>query len=218
MLNAALHERSQREMWLFYGVRNAAEHAMRAHLNALSEQRPRFHLHVCYSRPDEAEVKGRDYHHRGHIDLALLRMSLPLRPFHFYICGPRQMMETLVPALEDWGVPLPRIHYEAFGPASLARHARNEEAAKQPAPAWTVTFKKSGQHAIWDGQAASLLDFAEGLGLSVDSGCRAGSCGSCQVTIEHGEVQYQQRPEFDLKPGNCLLCISRPRTDIVLLA
>jgi len=28
------------------------------------------------------------------------------------------MLESLVPALEDWGVPEARIHFEAFGPAS----------------------------------------------------------------------------------------------------
>ena len=57
----------------------------------------------------------------GRIDVVLLRSQLPLKPYHFYICGPTPMMESLVPALEDWGVPDARIHFEAFGPASIKR-------------------------------------------------------------------------------------------------
>ena len=102
MMNAALHVDPPREMWLFYGVRSGAEHAMKAHLSAMAAQYPSLHLRVCYSRPDPGDVAGRDFHHRGHVDLALLRTTLPLRPFQFYVCGPRQMMETLVPGLEDW--------------------------------------------------------------------------------------------------------------------
>lgn len=31
--------------------------------------------------------------------------------YHFYICGPTPMMECLVHALEEWGVPDARIHF-----------------------------------------------------------------------------------------------------------
>ena len=218
MMNAALHAEPTREVWLFYGVRSGAEHAMKAHLSAMAAQYPSLHLHVCYSRPDPGDVADRDFHHRGHVDLALLRTTLPLRPFQFYVCGPRQMMETLVPSLQDWGVPPSRIHYEAFGPASLARRERAGEGADQETKPLTVTFRRSGTQALWDGRASSLLEFAESLGVKVESGCRAGSCGSCQVTLEAGEVQYDQLPDFDPNPGDCLLCISRPRTDVVLQA
>ena len=216
MINATLHSGRRRDVWLFYGVRCGLEHAMRTHLNGMAAQHRGLNVQICYSRPGTADAEGRDYQHRGHVDLALLRSTLPLRPFHFYVCGPRQMMETLVPALEDWGVPSERIHYETFGPASLGHREREVPTTDLAAEPVTVTFTKSGTQALWDGRASSLLEFAEGLGLKVESGCRAGSCGSCQVTLEAGEVLYDQRPEFDLIPGDCLLCISRPRTDVVL--
>lgn len=216
MLNTALQGAREREVWLFYGVRNGEDHAMKAHLNAMAQRHPSLHLRVCYSQPGANDAEGRDYHHRGHVDLALLRLTLPLRPFHFYVCGPRPLMESVVPALEDWGVPPGRIHYEAFGPASLGTRRREGGTGETEDKAMTVRFTQSGTEALWDPRATSLLEFAEGLGLKVESGCRAGSCGSCQVTLESGEVQYEQRPEFDPAPGDCLLCISRPRTNIVL--
>ncbi|MEO5338065.1 MAG: 2Fe-2S iron-sulfur cluster-binding protein [Magnetospirillum sp. WYHS-4] len=217
MLNATLGNGGNREIWLFYGLRDGGEHVMKEHLEGLAREHSNFRLHVCYSRPAPTDVEGRDYHHRGHVDITLLRLTLALRPYDFYICGPRAMMETLVPALEEWGVPDPRIHYEAFGPASLAKPAR-QQVPEDSGPAVAVTFAKSDRTLPWDGGAGSLLEFAERHGIKVDSGCRAGGCGSCQTRIEAGEVEYLQAPDYEPEPGTCLLCVSRPKRDLVLTA
>jgi uncharacterized protein len=205
-----------RDIWLFYGVRNSAEHVMKEHLEALAAKHPNFRLHVCYSRPLPRDTKGADYHSEGHVDIALLRLTLPLGPYQFYVCGPRPMMESLVPALRAWGVAERNIHTEAFGPASLARPAP-AEAGPARAPI-RVTFSKSGKSLAWDESAECLLDFAEKNGVEVVSGCRAGSCGTCQTTIEEGEVAYLRAPDFDPDPGCCLLCVSRPARDLTLAA
>jgi ferredoxin len=47
----------------------------------------------------------------------------------------------------------------------------------------------------------SLLDFAQDNGITVNSGCRAGGCGSCQTTIRSGEVAYTQSPDCDPEAG-----------------
>jgi ferredoxin len=62
------------------------------------------------------------------------------------------------------------------------------------------------------------LDFAEAHGIAVNSGCRAGSCGSCQTSIRSGEVAYNQSPDFDPDPGSCLLCVTQPKTAVTLEA
>ena len=76
-------------------------------------------MNVAYSRPGESDLQGRDYQHQGHVDVELLRRTLPQGRHQFYVCGPSAMMQTFVPALAEWGVPLADIHYEAFGPASV---------------------------------------------------------------------------------------------------
>jgi ferredoxin len=81
-----------------------------------------------------------------------------------------------------------------------------------------VTFANSGKEILWSPAAGSLLELAEANGVSVNSGCRAGSCGSCQTTISAGEVSYQQAPDFDPEPGNCLLCVCIPKTPVTLEA
>lgn len=218
MLTAACENGDGREIWLFHGSRNGADHVMKDHLETLAADHPNLHLRVCYSRPRPDDVPGRDYQHRGRIDIALLRQTLPLKPYRFHVCGPRALMETLIPALRGWGVPDDNIRYEAFGPVVLSLRARQFPADGAPSGPIAVTFAGSQKTVTWDGTDASLLDFAERNGIEVTSGCRAGGCGSCQTTIEDGEVDYLIAPDFDPEPGRCLLCVSYPKRDLILTA
>lgn len=227
MLNWCLTAQPGRELWLFYGVRNRSELVMSAQLQALAGQHANFHLHLCLSNPQAGELdahrSGPVHTHHSRVDVALLRRLLPLKPYHFYLCGPTPMLQGLVPALEDWGVPDGRIHFEAFGPASIARRnpagtARPTDQAGDRSDAVMVTFAKSGQQASWAPGMGSLLEFAESHGIAVSSGCRAGGCGSCQTSIRTGEVAYTQAPDFDPEPGSCLLCVCTPKTAVTLEA
>jgi hypothetical protein len=217
ILNTLAHWSDPREVWLFYGVRNGSEHIMKAHLETLKLGHPQLHLHVCYSEPGADDERGLDYQHEGRLDIALLRQTLPFGRYEFYLCGPPPMMEALVPALEDQGVATENIHYESFGPASLTRRPAPAQAEILAADrALAVRFSRSGKFAAWDPKAGSLLALAEARGIRVDSGCRAGSCGSCQTAVESGEVTYLQTPDADIAAGHCLLCIGQPATDLTL--
>jgi ferredoxin-NADP reductase len=221
MLNASLCEQPGREVWLFYGVRNSSDVVMRSHLEGMAAAHSNFQLRLCFSNPLAADVANRDYQHCGRIDVELLRRQLPLKPYHFYICGPTAMLQSLVPGLEDWGVPDARIHYEAFGPASIQRKKPSAPGfALVPAElsdnALNVSFTRSGKQAPWQTTAGTLLEFAEAQGIAVQSGCRAGGCGTCQTTILAGEVSYRQTPDFDPQPGTCLLCVCTPKTPVTL--
>ena len=227
MLNWSLKEQAGREVWLFYGVRNKDELLMQSHLEDLAERHQNFHLHICMSNPQADDCIGpwasRLHCHHGRVDVALLRRLLPLKPYHYHICGPTPMLQSLVPALEDWGVPSGRIHFEAFGPASIPRKksvppSLDTGVRSDKQTAVMVTFANSGKTLVWEPGMGSLLDFAEGQGIAVSSGCRAGSCGSCQTSIRSGEVAYTQAPDFDPELGSCLLCVCTPKTAVTLEA
>lgn len=221
MLNDTLNSGTKREVWLFYGVTNSSDHAFKAHFEALARAHANFHLHVCYAKPLPEDTEGVDYQHAGFVSIDLLRLTLPFQVYDFYVCGPRPMMETIIPALEDWGVPDQHIHYESFGPASITRAARKPKAEGETAPATAtvqVTFAKSDKTFTWDGSADTLLDFAEQNGIAIDSGCRAGGCGSCQTRIESGAVDYIEAPEYEPDEGTCLMCIARPKTNLTVEA
>lgn len=217
MVNHTLAAGSTREIWLFLGLRNSAEHPMKSHLEALARQHANFRLVVCYSRPLAKDVPGVDFRHSGHVDLDLLRRNLSLKPYRFYICGSAALMDTLVPALAAWGVPEENVHFEAFGPSS----PKKKTAAPSPAAAAlepSVTFAIAERTLVWNPESASLLEFAEDNGIGINSGCRAGGCGACQTVIRSGEVMYDKAPDFEPAPGSCLMCVSRPSRDLVLEA
>jgi ferredoxin len=110
-------------------------------------------------------------------------------------------------------------HVIAFGPASIKRRPVVElPPSDVSASDILVTFAKSGKQLPWQPTAGSLLEFAEANGLAVDSGCRAGGCGTCQTTIKSGEVAYLKPPDYDPEPGSCLLCVCAPRTSVTLEA
>jgi len=216
MLRWCLAEQPARVVHLYYGLRNGREHAFKQTLEALAAAHPNLHLNVVYSRPDEGDTVGRDFQHRGHIDVELLRRTLPHGRHRFYVCGPPALMQSLVPALAAWGVARADLHFEAFGPASVSLPGD----APPPADteAFEIRFSRSGRTLSWDGSDASLLDFAERRGVAVESGCRSGGCGACETRLLEGQVHYTQAPDHDVAPGHCLLCIGRPSSPLVLEA
>ena len=217
MLRWCIDVQPERRVHLYYGVRSSGDHAFKRVLQDLAAAHPAFRLTVVYGSPGADDVLDRDYQHLGHVDLALLRRTLPHGRHQFYVCGPPPMMQSLVPALREWGVQAEDIHFEAFGPASVRPTGplSNEPAAVTSA-SMAVRFSRSGRTLTWDGQDANLLDFAERQGVAVDSGCRTGSCGTCQTRLLSGVVTYADKPDHDIPKGHCLLCVGTPQSALEL--
>jgi ferredoxin-NADP reductase len=218
MLNAIVEGGSNRQTWFFYGVRNRQEHIMADHLRRIALEHANVRLHVCYSNPDPDAVKERDYHHAERVSVELFKRLLPSSNFRFYICGPPAMMESLVHGLEAWGVPKEHIHFEAFGPATVKRAAPVQPAASGAGAetAIEVQFVRSGKKCGWTAAAGSLLELAEANGIVIDSGCRAGNCGTCLTAIRSGSVTYAQQPGYKPEEGSCLTCLAVPKEPLIL--
>ncbi len=217
MLRWCAQHQPQRTVHLYYGVRNSAEHAYKEVLEDMAAELPQLRLHVVYSRPSPEDREGADYQHQGRVDSDLLKQTLPHGAHQFYICGPTAMMESLVPGLSAWGVASTDIHFESFGPATV-RPPKGGTEVRGAGETKTVSvhFKRSGRTLTWNGKEGNLLDFAEAHGIQVESGCRSGSCGSCVTTLASGAVDYDSPPDYDLAPGQCLLCVGKPRAPLEL--
>jgi ferredoxin-NADP reductase len=217
MANAIAAGGSKREAYFFFGVRNRREHIHKAELEKLAAENENIHLHVCYSQPGEQDVKGENYHHEGRVDIGLLKQLLPSNNFEYYLCGSGAFMKSLTDGLEAWGVPDKDVYFEAFGPASVKKKAAAPTAAETSHLAKiNVTFARSGNTVRWEPAAENILEFARAQGVKIDSGCCAGSCGSCAVAIKSGEVDYLKKPDATPEAGTCLTCVCRPKNDLVL--
>ena len=129
------------------------------------------------------------------------------------------MMESLFHGLRDWDVPEDRIHFEAFGPATVKSKKSAEapaDAAAAPATGFKLKFVRSEKEIVWDGSADTILEFAEANDIDMDSGCRAGACGTCVTAVLKGDVNYATEPSAEVSKGSCLTCISTPKSDMEL--
>jgi ferredoxin-NADP reductase len=219
MLNTCLVQRPEREVWLFYGIRNSGEIIMKSHIKLLESAHSNFHLWICASRPLPEDRLGIDHNHHGRVDINFLRAQLPNNAYQFYICGPAPMLESMVPDLEEWGVPEARIHYEAFGPSSIKRAAlvvKDNIHLRETNTKIMVKFAQSEKKFQWQPSDVNLLEFAEANSITVNFGCRAGGCGSCQTKILSGEISYRHPPDYDPDEGTCLICVAIPKTSVTL--
>lgn len=211
MLNAIVEAEVEREVYLFYGVRNGTEHTFREALRAINQESPTVNIVTCYSQPTSSDAQGTDYDVKGHVTIDLLREYLPSNNFDFFICGPGPFTTTLVNDLLAWHVPEAAIHFEAFGPA---KPKRND--SPQVEIGTSVEFAQSDCKTTWSDACETLLELAEKNGVNIDSGCRTGSCGTCVTAIKQGKVKHTEPPSATIDEGTCLPCIAVPNGPIVL--
>ncbi len=217
MANAIAASSSKREAWFFFGVRNRREHIHKAELEKLAAENENIHLHVAYSKPGADDVKGRDYQHEGRVSIELLKELLPSNNFEYYLCGSGAFMKSLTDGLEVWGVPDKDVFFEAFGPATVKKKTAAPTAEETTHLAKiNITFARTNKTVRWEPAAGNLLEFAAAQGVKIDSGCCAGSCGSCVVAIKSGAVDYLKKSDAEPEPGTCLACVCRPKSDLVI--
>ena len=214
MLNALVEIESQREIWFFLGVRNKKEHLMKKHLEKIAKENLNVNLKVFYSSPEKTDLKNKDYHVEGRVTVNHLIQFLPSNNYDFYICAPPPMVKDLRTDLAAWGVPKANIHFEAFGAATV-KNIKIDSAQEQTSKI-DICFTKSEKTIPWDPNNTSLLDFAEKNNIVLDSGCRAGNCGTCLTAIKSGEVTYVGEPGTPPEEGSCLTCISIPKNNLTL--
>ncbi|MGI9423894.1 MAG: 2Fe-2S iron-sulfur cluster-binding protein [Hyphomicrobiaceae bacterium] len=217
MLDWVLDAQPQRQVWLFFGVRNRAEHIMFEHLHSLRQTRANLRCLFFYSRPSEDCRFGVDYDVEGHVNVRHLSTILNGSGYQFYICGPDAMMQTIIADLAHWGVPDADVFFESFGSRRPAGDIVEPDAGEvSDGSPIHVEFARSQKRAVWTNRADSLLELAELSGINVRYGCRAGGCGTCELQVLEGEIAYLQRPVIQPKPGRCLACIARPVGNVVL--
>ncbi len=112
MLETVLKEQPDREVTYIHAALNEGFHAMREHVEKLDAAHDKLKSYVCYEKP----LGQCTCHKTGYIHLPWLQEETS-KDSAFYFCGPLPFMSAIYNALQAWGVPAERIHYEFFGPA-----------------------------------------------------------------------------------------------------
>ncbi len=217
MVNTIAYTKSSREVWLFYAVMNRRQHVMPSHLKRLAREHQNINVVICYAEPTRNCVKGRDFHYRGRINRRLLQGLLPSSDCQFYLCGPPPMQDAIIKELRSWGVAEKDIKWESFGKRKgmKPRAPRVDQGGSRIEPV-EIVFARSGKVGKWTSEEETVLDVAEAAGVVMDSGCRAGQCGTCATAIKQGSVRYLEELGTQPLPGTCLTCMAIPKEGLVL--
>jgi ferredoxin-NADP reductase len=126
---------------------------------------------------------------------------------HVYTCGPAGLMDAVVNAAEALGWPAESIHVERFGAGPR----------KGDAP-FVAVCQLSGK-TVNVGATEHLLDCLEHAGIEVPFGCRAGSCGTCEVGVQAGKIIHRDTilSAVERAEGKkMLVCVSRGEGSLTL--
>jgi anaerobic selenocysteine-containing dehydrogenase/ferredoxin-NADP reductase len=204
----SLPDGSPMEISLFYSNRNSQTHAFRSRIAFHAARLPGLKVSNHYTSPLPSDILGRDFDSHDRITSAVVSEDLIARRARVYMCGPSGMMNEFAGGLIARRVP----HFDIFRELFTAPIGPSTDDGKT----YTVTFSRSHKIPIdWTSTKGPILNFAEGVGLSLPSGCRVGQCESCAVHIVSGCVRYLNEVESD-DPSVCLTCSAVPASNLIL--
>ena len=118
MLRDVVARGDSRHVVFVHVARNGRHHALSGETRALALAGRQIETHFFYSRPEERDLRGRDFDHADRLDAERLSELLPAQEAEIYLCGPVGFMAEIQRGLETAGVGSERIHSESFGPRS----------------------------------------------------------------------------------------------------
>jgi ring-1,2-phenylacetyl-CoA epoxidase subunit PaaE len=215
---------------LVYGNRTVADIMFLEELEDLKNLHPaRFALYYVLSR-EEQEVAL--FH--GRLDqekfAAFLDQLLPPGDVdEWFLCGPRDMIESGRALLIARGVDATHVHLELFHTESIesararetAEPSRMDTASASTAPA-EVTIILDGRRSTFklDRQGERVLDAALRVRSDAPYACKGGVCGTCRAKLVSGSVEMEQcyaLEQSEVDAGFVLACQSHPTSDAVVL-
>jgi ferredoxin-NADP reductase len=211
---------ADQQVLFFYGNTSRQEHVLGDELLQIAESNPNIAIVSCYSDPREDDVVGRDFEVAGRIDVDVIRTRVPALDADYYLCGPAPFMQSLHQSLNSAGVPTQNIFYEAFGPASIPKThpvISNDSALRHTNRTGQITFSLSSK-TVQCGSGATILEIGEAESIPMESGCRAGSCGTCAVRVLDGKVNYPDGLPNGVEAEFCLACLAHPDGHVVVEA
>jgi stearoyl-CoA 9-desaturase NADPH oxidoreductase len=170
-------------------------------LELLAARHPNVRLVRSYTQaPGEGELDG-------HLDAVKLARAEPEYPtFETFACGPPALLDSV---REIWAADglESRLHIESFVPPTLL--------PESGVAGGSIHFASSDVRL--ENSGASLLEQAEGAGLTPETGCRMGICHTCSCRKSAGTVKNLATGEVSSgEDEEIQICVSAPLGDVVV--
>jgi ferredoxin-NADP reductase len=175
MLRQLLAERATTQIVFMHFARTPRDLIFHDELVRLASSAPNVQLTLCVEQAGPAWTAA-----RGRFSQALLESVAPdFRALQTYLCGPSGFMRSVMQTLEQAGADLSKLRYERFNTeldvTQFLGHTQ------------LIRFLRSGAESL-SSRPRTILEEAESLGVPIESGCRAGNCGTCRCLKRSGTV------------------------------
>ena len=176
---------------LSYGGRTRERMAFRDELAALGEP-------VSIVPEDEA----------GLLDLDAL-LGDPRPGVAVYCCGPEPLLAAVETQCKAW--PAGTLHVERF--------AAKPGAVDGPNEGFEVEARRSGV-SVTVGPRESIVDALERVGVTAETSCREGTCGTCETSVLAGEPDHRDSlltDDAQAAGDVMMICVGRCHSDRLVL-
>ncbi len=175
MLRHLVATRSATEVTFLHFARTPADVIFARELAQIAQTAKNVRVVSCVEQADAAWSGP-----TGRFTRELLEDVAPnFRDLDTYLCGPGGFMRAVVQAYEAAGADLSKLRYELFN-ADFDVSTILEQSH-------LVRFARSGVESLAN-RPLTILHQAEAQGLRVETGCRAGTCGTCRCKKKRGVV------------------------------
>lgn len=224
LIKTALATEPQSRFTLFYGNRASSAVLFREELEDLKNHyMTRFSIAYIMSR-EQQDIDLLNGRLDGEKTRQLLERWLnPELIDYAFVCGPQDMTESVMAALQEKGLAKDHIKFELFGSPRGPRALRTGQEARQaPGERCELTIVLDGltRSITIEKNKDSLLDSALAQGVMLPYSCKGGVCSTCRCKVLEGEVDMDANfalEDYEVARGFVLSCQSFPVTDHVLI-
>jgi ring-1,2-phenylacetyl-CoA epoxidase subunit PaaE len=224
LVKTALDTEPESRFTLFYGNRASSAVLFREEIEDL-KNRYMTRLSIVYVMSREHQdidlFNGRLDGEK--VSQLLERWMSPSLIDYAFVCGPQDMTESVIAALQAKGVAKDHIKFELFGSPAGPRALRTgQEARRAPGDHCELTIVLDGltRSITIEKNRDSLLDSALAQGVELPYSCKGGVCSTCRCKVVEGEVDMDANfalEDYEVARGFVLSCQSFPVTDRVLI-
>jgi ring-1,2-phenylacetyl-CoA epoxidase subunit PaaE len=211
---------------LIYGNRTVQDIMFLEELEDLKNLHPeRFAMFHVLSREEQDVALFHGHIDREHLGQFLDQLVRPEDVDEWFLCGPREMIDSARALLIERGTDASHVHSELFHADDARRPVQPREAASpEPSAEGTseVTIVLDGRRSTFplarDGER--ILDAALHVRSDAPYACKGGVCGTCRAKLVSGSVEMEQcyaLEQSEVDAGFVLACQSHPTSEKVVL-
>ncbi len=209
IIKEALNTQSDPIIHLVYGNKNKKSTIFREQLKVLNQKYSssfsitNFYSQLHHIYDDEITNKGRI---SSDFVKHFLNSQDNIKNSVHYVCGPKDLKDTIQSALIELNVPLSSIFIEEFEKIIDPKMLDGVEDSRV-----SINFKEK-LHEIFVQKGNNILDVALDNDIEIPYSCQTGNCSVCKAKLIKGQLKMIgiNKDRKDLKEDEFLLCCSYP--------